>query len=194
MTLPKELGGLRILKLEKFARAMRLRWLWQEWVSPEKAWVGTEVPYDDIDRLLFADCTTITLGSDLRTSFWLSGWVQGRRPKDIALLLFNKTRKKELSVANSLHDNNWIRDLNLQVGFTTAHLCEFVTLWNCVQVTELQTDQEDKITWKLTRNGEYTTSSAYAAQFSGCMATSKLASIWKAWAPPTCKFFTWLVF
>jgi hypothetical protein len=119
-TLPKELGGLGILNLEKFARALRLRWLWQEWVFPKKAWVRTEVPCDDTDRLFFADCTTITLGSGLRTSFWLSGWVQGRRPKDIALLLFDKTRKKRF-VADALHDNNWIRDLNLRVGFTTAH-------------------------------------------------------------------------
>jgi hypothetical protein len=80
-TLPKELGGLGILNLEKFARSSRLRWLWQEWVSPGKAWFGTEVPCDGTDWLLFADCTTITLGSGLRTSFWLSGWVQGRRPK-----------------------------------------------------------------------------------------------------------------
>jgi hypothetical protein len=56
---------------------LRLRWLWQEWVSSEKSWVGTEVPCDDTDRLLFADYTTITLGSGLRTSFWLSGWVHG---------------------------------------------------------------------------------------------------------------------
>jgi hypothetical protein len=168
--------------------------LWQEWVFPKKAWVRTEVPCDDTDRLFFADCTTITLGSGLRTSFWLSGWVQGRRPKDIAPLLFDKTRKKKRFVADALHDNNWIRDLNLRVGFTMAHLCEFVTLCNLVQATELQIDREDKISWKLTRNREYTTASAYATQFSDYTATRRLASIWKAWAPPKCKFFAWLVF
>jgi len=36
----KENGGLGILNLERFARALMLRWLWHEWVSPEKTWVG----------------------------------------------------------------------------------------------------------------------------------------------------------
>jgi hypothetical protein len=49
-TLPKELGGLGVLDLEKFARALRLRWLWQQCSSPDKAWAGTEVPCDDADK------------------------------------------------------------------------------------------------------------------------------------------------
>jgi hypothetical protein len=69
-TLPKDLGGLGVLHLEKFARALRLRWLWHEWTSLEKAWVGTEVPCDDADRILFANCTRITLGNGSKTSFW----------------------------------------------------------------------------------------------------------------------------
>jgi hypothetical protein len=39
--LPKESGGLGIPNLEKFARALRLRWLWHQWVSSDKPWVGT---------------------------------------------------------------------------------------------------------------------------------------------------------
>ena len=63
--LPKEMGGLGLLNLEKFSRALRLRWLWHEWVSPEKAWVGSDIPCDDTDQLLFAACTTITIGDGI---------------------------------------------------------------------------------------------------------------------------------
>jgi hypothetical protein len=37
---PKDLGGMSILDLEWFVRALHLRWLWQEWTAPEKPRVG----------------------------------------------------------------------------------------------------------------------------------------------------------
>jgi hypothetical protein len=74
-TLPKELGGMRVLHLDKFARALQLRWLWQEWNTPDKAWVGMEVHCDEMDMLLFAKCTLITLGDGNKSYFW-----HGRTP------------------------------------------------------------------------------------------------------------------
>jgi mannosylglycoprotein endo-beta-mannosidase len=193
-SLPKKFSGLDILNLHRFASALRLRWLWHEWTSPDKAWVGTEVPCTEQDRLLFAACTTITLGDGHKASFWSSGWLLGRRTKDIAPLLFRKSNKKNWSVAEVLHDNAWIRDLGHRTGFTTAHLSQFVMLWNLVQGTALRHDQEDRITWSLTLHGEYTAASAYLAQFNGCIAAPDIAIIWKTWAPPKCKLFSWLIF
>jgi hypothetical protein len=192
-TLPKDLGGLGVLHLGSFARALRLRWLWQEWTSPEKAWIGTGVPCDEGDKTLFASCTSITIGDGSRASFWHSGWLQGSRPKDIAPLLFAKSRKKRRNVASAIHENTWVRDLQHLTGLTPAHLLEFVTLWNLVDQSRLQPQQEDKITWTLTPKGEYTTSSAYRAQFRGYATNPALAAIWKTWAPPKCKFFAWLI-
>lgn len=149
---------------------------------------------DDSDRLLFSACTTITLGDEKKTSFWHSSWLQGRRPKDMAPLLYAKSRKKRRSVAMALLTNNWIRDLEPRNGFTVAHLVEFVDLWNLLRSTELQTQHEDRITWKLTQHGEYTAASSYKAQFVGSVSEPELAAIWKAWAPPKCKFFVWLFF
>ena len=37
---PKDLGGLEVLNMGKFARALRLRWLWFEWKHPAKLWVS----------------------------------------------------------------------------------------------------------------------------------------------------------
>jgi hypothetical protein len=146
------------------------------------------VPCTEQDRLLFTACTTITLGDGHKASFWSSGWLLGRRPKDIAPLLFRKSIKKNRSVAEALHDNAWIRDLEHRTGFTTAHLSQFVMLWNLVQDTALRHGQEDRITWSLTPHGEYTAASAYLAQFNGCIAAPDIAIIWKTWAPPSASF------
>jgi hypothetical protein len=37
---PKEYGGFRILNIAKFASALRMRWLWNEWDDEDKPWVG----------------------------------------------------------------------------------------------------------------------------------------------------------
>jgi hypothetical protein len=52
-TRPKDLGGLGIPDLDKFGRALRLRWLWLDWVDSSKPWAGSEIPCSKEDRLLF---------------------------------------------------------------------------------------------------------------------------------------------
>jgi hypothetical protein len=168
-TLPKEYDGLGILDLNRFATTLRLRWLWHEWASPEKAWVGSELLCNHQDRLLFAACTMITLGDEKRTSFWSSGWIQRRRSRDIAPLLYAKMKKKKQTVAKALQNYKWIRDVDYWTGFTMMHLSQFITQWQLVIVVELQHEQEDQITWTQIAHGEYTTASAYKAQFNGCV-------------------------
>jgi hypothetical protein len=41
-------------------------------------------------------------------------------------------------------------------------------------------------------SGQYTTQSAYQAQFCGSTCMNFNSIIWRAWAPPKCKFFSWL--
>ena len=118
-----------MLNLERFARALRLRWLWQEWVAPNKAWVGTETPCDNTDRLLFAACTTITLGNGSKTKFWSDGWLQGCRPKDLAPNLYKISKRKKISVQTAFTANSWIHDIPQQPGLTTTHLSELAALW-----------------------------------------------------------------
>jgi hypothetical protein len=134
-TLPKEYDGLGVLNLENVARALHLRWLWQQWTAPDKAWAGMEVPCDEADRLLFANYTRITLGDVNKASFWNSGWLQGSRPKGVAPLLFAQTRKKKQTVASAIH-----------AGFTTKHLLQFTTLWNLVAPMVLHPQHVEEIT------------------------------------------------
>jgi len=38
----KSLEGLRVLDVEKFSRALRLHWLWFQWLDPNRPWVGAD--------------------------------------------------------------------------------------------------------------------------------------------------------
>ena len=58
---PKFKGGLGVLDLEKFSRALRIRWLWYRWVDPDRPWVGSPVPCSEVDKQLFRCSTQVTL-------------------------------------------------------------------------------------------------------------------------------------
>jgi hypothetical protein len=85
---PKKLGRLGILDLERFARALRLRWLWFKWKQADRPWTGLDIPCDKTDRDLFDASTVITVGKGDKASFWNSNWINGRAPKHLALSLF----------------------------------------------------------------------------------------------------------
>jgi hypothetical protein len=59
--LPKNREALGILDLERFARALRLRWLWLRCQVKEKAWVGMQLPCDKANVDLFNASTTVTI-------------------------------------------------------------------------------------------------------------------------------------
>jgi hypothetical protein len=59
---PKHVGGLGVLDLEMFSRALRLRWLWFRFTDPERPWAGTDVPCNEIDKQLFRVSTTVAVG------------------------------------------------------------------------------------------------------------------------------------
>lgn len=84
-TMPKNLGGLGILELGAFSRALRLRWLWFEWTKIDRSWVGSETPCDEVDKQLFRASTVVTLGNGNKARFWQCSWVNRKAPRDIAL-------------------------------------------------------------------------------------------------------------
>jgi hypothetical protein len=106
---PKHLGGLGVFDLEMFSRALRLRWLWYQWVDPECPWVGTEVPCNDVDKQLFRASTTVVVGDGRRASFWESSWLGGRAPRDLAPDQYRLAWRKNRTVKEDLINNNWTR-------------------------------------------------------------------------------------
>ena len=60
---PLEYGGLGITDLDRKATALRVRWLWQSWVHPDKAWVGLPLNIDTRARNLFNTAVSFELGN-----------------------------------------------------------------------------------------------------------------------------------
>jgi hypothetical protein len=125
----------------------------------------------------------------MNASFWEARWLNGVSPKDLAPNLFKQARFKFRTVQKELNNMNWISNLK-QVN-TDDLLDEFVLLFTTLSEVQLNNDHV-AILWKWTSSGEYTTTSAYKAQFLGAYPEFRATSIWRAFCEPKCCFFAWL--
>jgi hypothetical protein len=182
-------GGLGILDLERFARALRLRWLWFQWRQKERAWNKLELPCDSRDKELFAASTIVTIGDGKFAKFWTSSWAQGQTLQNIAPTLFRKAKRKNITVQKALQDNKWIGHISPVVSAVELH--EYVLIWELVHRIQLVEGTEDSIVWRWTADGEYTAQSAYRIQFQGTFSKLNLSPVWKARAEAKCRFFAW---
>lgn len=94
---------------------------------------------------------------------------------------------------DALHNLNWVWDIAHNLNHEL--LGEFFTLWTAIDEAglDLGSDEVDEIIWILESSGSYSASSAYRIQFAGQIQSQFPTLIWKAWAPPKCKFFMWLL-
>jgi hypothetical protein len=132
---PVAYGGLGILDLEKFSRALRLRWLWFAWLYPDRSWVGTELPIDAVDESLFIAATRVTVHNGHKASFWRSSWINGQAPSVLFPLLYSHSRRKNRTVRNALQEDRWIRDVAYSLN--SDLLRDFFSLWNLIQLVHL---------------------------------------------------------
>ncbi|WVZ92280.1 hypothetical protein U9M48_038358 [Paspalum notatum var. saurae] len=172
----KALGGLGIKDLQRFNRALRIKWLWTKWKDPDRPWAGFKVNCTEAELDLFRACTQL--------------WLQGLAPKQIAPSCFNLAWRKNITVAKALQGNTWMRGFRRMT--TDQELRQFVKLWRDIQNVHLS-PQSDSITWRLSLTGEYTAKSAYDAQFFGSYSAYQWEKIWKAKVEPKCRFFMWLL-
>jgi hypothetical protein len=188
---PKSMGGLGILDLTKFNRALRLHWRWYKWNNRSKPWSDMIIDTNTVEAALFEACTSLVLGDGKSMSFWNGRWLQGNKPKAIAPAMFRPATCKNNTVAQGFEDGKWMR--GLQRISTPEELDQFITLWSMITHVQLNNDP-DKVIWRLSADGWYTTKYAYRAQFLGSHADYEWNCIWKSKAEPKCRFFLWLLF
>jgi hypothetical protein len=192
VTIPKDLGGLEVPDLDRFGRAIHLRWLWQEWVEQSKPWLGLELPCSNADRLLFNSSIIITLGDGTKAQFWHHNWLDREAPKHLAPHLFQLILRKNRTVQQELRNNNWMRSLRGRIT-SAIHIEEFVSLWVRIQDVHLQQGAQDSITWRWTPDGAYSTRSGYRIQFRGSFDVFHSDQIWRAQVENKCKIFAWIL-
>lgn len=175
--------------LDKFSRALRLRWLWLGWDQQERPWKQLLKHRDDIDHQLFFASTYITIGDGSNTPFWEANWLNGMAPKTLAPHLYKHTRFKYRTVQQELTNHNWIT--NLQDLDSQTVLDEFALLYTALS-TIMLSNEKDRIHWRWTASGEYTAASAYEAQFYGASIQILAKKIWQAKKEPKFRFFAWL--
>jgi hypothetical protein len=184
------MGGLGILDLTKFNRALRLQWTWYKWNNRSKPWSDMHVDMNSMEAALFETCTTLVLWDGKSTSLWEDRWLQGNKPRVLAPTLFRLVTRKNRTVAHGIEAGKWMT--GLQRISTPEELEQFITLWSMITQVQLS-NEPDKVIWRLSADGRYTTKSMYYAQFIGSHADYDWNRIWKSKVEPTCRFFMWLL-
>ena len=95
-------------------------------------------------------------------------WLDGRAPIDIAPNLYKWAWRKYRTVQVELCNQSWTKGLWGMNSVTK--MAEFIYLWDRVAQFTLDEGQ-DAIAWKWTASGEYSSKSAYLAQFNGSYST-----------------------
>ena len=131
------------MDLERFARALRLRWLWFKWKQKDRAWNKFDTPCDKTDMELFNASTMVEVGNGKSTIFWTSSWINGKAAKNIAPRLFAKCKRKKIKVDKALNNNKWIEHL-LPIS-DTDELREYVDLWEAIHQIPINSEVEDNI-------------------------------------------------
>ena len=134
---PRSLGGLGILDLERFSCALRLRWIWAEWMHPTKPWGGSPAPCDKLAQEFFFTCSSVHVRDGKTARFWHNDWLFGEAPKTLAPGIFNLVWPKNRSVFEELHDGLWIPSVQRKIT-SPALLDEFIVLWSRLANFQLQ--------------------------------------------------------
>ena len=86
-------------------------------------------------------------------------------PKYLAPTIFVLSKKKNITMQQALTDDAWVQDINIRMVGSSQQLSQFLDLWQGIQEVQLNPNEMDQTTWKLSMDGEYSAHSAYMAQF-----------------------------
>ncbi|WVZ86057.1 hypothetical protein U9M48_032900 [Paspalum notatum var. saurae] len=193
VTRPTLFGGLGVPDLKLLSHALQTRWLWLQRASEDRIWSGLPISVASEVREFFEASITVSVRNGRRTLFWRDRWLDGQAIKDFALALvavIPRRIAKTLTVAEGLEDRAWTG--GIVGGLTVAVLEDYVALWAKLDNVALLENIEDKVIWRWTADGQYSTKSAYLMLHQGLSVFPGHELIWKSWLPLRVKLFLWL--
>lgn len=190
---PTDMGGLGIPNLTRLGYALRLRWEWLRRTDASRTWIHMPQTSEPIVQKFFSISVISTVGDGKNTLFWHDRLLKGKSIEQLAPHVFQgvppRIRKTRL-VHDALQDELWIQDIT---GARTFPLIrEFLQLWDIVQPINLTNDVPDKLIWRWTSSGTYSSASAYRMMFTGQYSIPGAKELHKTKAPTKVKFFMWL--
>ena len=133
----------------------------------------------------------------MQTSFWTEKWLNDESPQTLAPNLFKLAIRKNITVRDALHAQNWMRGLqNITTNYGPGYAKEmrqFTKLWSRLREVNLLEGQEDNIAWTNTASKCCEAKSAYRLQFLGTVTKINYKKLWKSKAEGKCKFFFWVI-
>jgi hypothetical protein len=88
-----------------------------------------------------------------------------------------------------MHNRAWVTQLSR--GLTVPTIQEYLRIWDLLQDVQLN-DEEDRLIWRWTVDGTYTSRFAYRALHSASHPTPGCDRLWGTWAPLRVKIFLWI--
>jgi hypothetical protein len=171
--------------------ALRMRWLWSRKIE-DKPWLMLPDKPEAIEQDVFYYSTTVTVGDGAKTLFWKDRWINGQSIAELAPSLINvvgpRTRNIR-TVKEALQHRSWVRDI--KGALTVQVILDYLLIWDLMEDVTF-TEASDKVVWRWTKDGRFSTASAYRAFFSGQHAIPGARLLHKSRAPAKCKFFIWL--
>jgi hypothetical protein len=111
--MPKELGGLGIINLQKMNIALRARWLWLSRVEASRPWREFDIQVPTMVTEIFEAATSSVVGDGASMFFWLDKWLPEGRLKDLAPHLFALIPKRlsRSRLVKDCLDGGWLDDI-----------------------------------------------------------------------------------
>jgi hypothetical protein len=190
---PLHLGGFGVLDLKLLGTALHSRWLWLQYMDPDRPWASMNIAEDKQSTTFFFASVRFNLSNGATFLFWVDPWLEGKCISEFALDLVDVVpvcRRRRFTVAVALQGMFWTRDI--KGAQTVQVLVQYMQLYQRLQAIQLTPSEQDRLEWRWSSNGSYSSRSAYAALMLGQSSVLGAKELWKAKAPNNCHFFIWL--